>query len=68
MVSSLVSNHIFRNMFLLGADLMAFYLVFRGGYISLMDSYIVEIFYFYNFLFTVLPLAYLFMVKQELYI
>ena len=51
-------------MFLMGGDLMAFYLVFRGGFISLMDSYLVEIFYFYNFLFTLAPLLYQFNTKR----
>ena len=64
-VNCIVSNHIFRNMFLLGGDLMCFYLVFRGGFISLMDSYLVEIFYFYNFIFPVAPLIYQFMSKKK---
>ena len=63
-VNSIVTNHVFRNMFLMGGDLMAFYLVFRGGFISLMDSYLVEIFYFYNFLFSLAPLLYQFNTKR----
>ena len=67
-VQSIICSHVFKNQFFLGAILMAFYLVFRGGFSNLMDSYIVEIFYFYNFLFTLAPLVYQFAVRNKQFV
>ena len=63
-VQSIASNHIFKNQFLLGSNLVAFFLVFQGGSTNLLSPYLSEMFYFYNFIFTIFPLLYQFIIRN----
>jgi hypothetical protein len=67
-VQCIASTHIFKNTFFLGGNLMAFLLVFQGGSTNLTDPYLTQHLYFYNFLFTIAPHIYHFIVRTEHFI
>lgn len=55
----IINSHIFKNQFFLGANLVAFYLVFQGSTTNLLMNYLGQTMFFYNFLFTLGPIFYL---------
>ena len=64
----IINSHIFKNQFLLGANLVAFYLVFRGTTINLLMGYLSQVFFFFNFVFTLGPIFYLLLKRPEIFI
>jgi hypothetical protein len=67
-VHSIIHSHIFKNQFLLGANLLAFFLVFRGNTVNIVITYLEQIFIFYNLIFTLAPAFYAIIKRPELYI
>lgn len=57
-IQCITSTHIFKNVFFLGANLLAFFVVFQGSTVFLFAPYQNELFYFYNFVFTIGPHIY----------
>jgi hypothetical protein len=55
----IINSHILKNQFLLGANLVVFYLVFQGSTTNLLMNYIGQTMFFYNFVFTLGPIFYL---------
>lgn len=55
-------------MFFLGANLIAFFLVFQGNTALLADAYLGQVLFFYNFIFTIGPHIYNFIARPDLFI
>ena len=54
-------------MFFLGAAIISFVLVFRGGSVILMQPYLEQLFFFFNFIFTLAPHIYHLVKRPDLF-
>ena len=67
-VLCITNTHIFKNTYLLGSNLIAYLLVFQGRLVQISAVYLAELFLFYNFVFTIGPVIYLFLARPDLFI
>jgi hypothetical protein len=64
----LINSCTFKNQLFLTSSIVAFLCVYRGGSTEMGISYVSEIYFFYNFVFTILPILVMIIRRPGLYI
>lgn len=67
-VYCIINSCVFKNQLLLASHIACFLLVYQGGSTELGVSFVSEIYFFYNLVFTVLPIAYMILRRPDIYI
>ena len=68
MINYIVSSCAFKNQMIFIAAALTFLLIYRGGATEMGVSYISEIYFFFNFVFTILPISFMIAYRPALYI
>lgn len=64
----IINSCTFKNQFFLTSNIITFLLVYRGSTIQMGISYVSEIFFFYNFVFTIIPIVFMIIQRPAIYI
>lgn len=67
-INCIINSHTFKNQLLIISHITAFFLVYRGSIIDLGISYISELYFYYNFVFTIIPIITMIVRRTEVYI
>ena len=67
-VYCIINSHNFKNQFLIISRIVGFFLVYQGSSIDLGINYISELYFFYNFVFTSLPIVFMIVKRPGVYI
>lgn len=64
----IINSCTFKNQFFLTSNIITFLFVYRGSTIQMGISYVSEIFFFYNFVFTIIPIVFMIIQRPAIYI
>lgn len=64
----IINSCTFKNQFFLTSNIITFLFVYRGSTIQMGISYVSEIFFFYNFVFTIIPIVFMIIQRPDIYI
>ena len=64
----IINSCVFKNQLLIVSHIVCFLLVYRGSSIELGVSFVSEVYFFYNFVFTAIPIVFMIIKRPALYI
>lgn len=64
----IINSCVFKNQLLIVSHISCFLLVYRGSSIELGVSFVSEVYFFYNFVFTAIPIVFMIIKRPALYI
>jgi len=67
-VYCIISGHNFKNQLFVISRILAFFLVFQGNTVDVGDSYSSELYFYYNFVFTSIPITFMIFKRPEVYV